>query len=118
MEDRRCNRKEKEIRLMTRKALQLGLCLLATSALAAFDAPAARAIDLSYTQSGVGGTMAQACNNAIQKIENNCDMHGSITTNPGSCKPLWGIDGSVIGQVCTCKATASYCANTIPFPGF
>jgi hypothetical protein len=102
---------------MSKKILQLGFCLVILAALAAFDAPA-QAIDLSYTQSGVGGTMAQACNNAIQKIENNCDRHGPITTDPGSCKPLWGIDGSVIGQVCTCKATASYCVNTIPFPGF
>jgi hypothetical protein len=103
---------------MSRKILQLGFSLVILAALTAFDAPAAQAIDLSYTQSGVGGTMAQACNNAVQKIENNCDIHGPITTNPGSCKPLWGLDGQIIGYVCTCKATATYCANSIPFPGF
>lgn len=67
--------------------------------------------DFSYSQSGVGGSQAQACNNAIpiQKIEDNCDRHGPITTDPGGCKPLWAPDGSVIGWVCTCKATATYC---------
>lgn len=96
---------------MSRKALQLGFCLVILAALTTLPAPAIPSP--SYTQSGVGGTMAQACNNAIQKINNNCDFHGPITTNPGSCKPLWGPDGTVIGQVCTCSATATYCGNFI-----
>lgn len=101
---------------MSRKALQLGFCLAILAALAAFDAPAAQAIDLSYTQSGIGGTMAQACNNAIQKIKDNCDRHGTITTDPGRCLPLWDLNGNVIGYACTCEATASYCVNFIPPP--
>ena len=100
---------------MIKKILQLGLCLT-ISAFAAFTAPPAQAFDLSYTQSGVGGTMNQACNVAIQRIDNNCDIHGTITTDPGSCKPLWGPDGQAIGTVCTCTATATYCANLQDFP--
>lgn len=97
---------------MSKKALQLGFCL-AILAATLFNAPAAQAIPFSYSQSGVGGTMAQACNNAVQKIENNCDFHGPITTDPGSCKPLWGLDGQIIGYVCTCTATTSACGKFI-----
>lgn len=53
---------------MTKKAVQLGF-LLAIAALAAFTAPAAQAIDFSYTQSGFGGSKAQACDDAVQKIK-------------------------------------------------
>ena len=98
---------------MSKKVLQLGFCLVVLAALAAFTAPAAQAIDLSYTQSGVGGTMAQACNNAVQKIKNNCDKYGTVTTDPGACWPLYGLDGNLLGYACTCEATASYCVNYI-----
>lgn len=94
---------------MTKKAVRLGFCLLVLAALAVFPTQVAQAFDFSYSQTGVGGSPAQACNNAIQKIEDNCDRHGPITTDPGGCKPLWGPDGSVIGWICTCKATATYC---------
>jgi hypothetical protein len=99
---------------MNRKILQLGFCLLVLAALATFNAPAVQAIPFSYSQSGVSGTMAQACSNAVQKIKNNCDFYGPITTTQGSCKPLWGIDGQVIGTVCTCTATTTACGNINP----
>lgn len=102
---------------MTRKALHLGFCLLVLAALGAFTAPAAQAIDFSYTQSGVGGTMDQACNAAIENIKDDCDRYGTITTDPGGCRWLYGLDGQVIGRVCTCEATAAYCQILIP-PSF
>lgn len=91
-----------------KKALQLGFCLLVLAALAGLT-PAVQAFDFSYSQTAIGGSPTQACNNAVQKIEDYCDRHGPITTDPGGCKPLWGPDGSVIGWVCSCTATATYC---------
>jgi hypothetical protein len=99
---------------MTRKALQLGFCLLVLAVLAAFTAPAAQAFDFSYTQTGAGGTMERACDNAVQKIKDNCDRYGPITTDPGFCRPLWGPDGTLLGWVCTCEATAAYCQILAP----
>jgi hypothetical protein len=97
---------------MTRKSLQL-FCLVAIAALAAFTAPAAQAFDFSYSQSGIGKSMPEACNNAIQKIADNCDQYGAITTDPGFCKPLYTAEGEYIFDVCTCKATATFCRNFI-----
>src|SRR5687767_2652924 len=74
---------------MSKKVRQLGFCLLAFAAIATFAAPAAHAFDLSYTQAGFGSTMTQACNNAIQRIDDNCDAYGAITTDPVGCWPLW-----------------------------
>lgn len=93
---------------MTQKALQLGF-LLAVAALAAFVAPAAQAVDFSYTQSGMGGSMDQACDNAVQKIRDNCDAYGPITTDPGACRPIYTAEGELAGYACTCKATTTYC---------
>lgn len=108
---------DKEIRIMSRNVRQLASCLFVLAALAMFSAPAARAFDLSYTRSGVGGTMAQACNNAIQSIKDDCDVYGPITTNPIHCLPLYGPGGVYLGKVCTCEATTTSCANYAPFPG-
>lgn len=93
---------------MTKKALQLGFCLLVLAALA-FTAPAAQAFDFSYSQRGVGGTMAHACDNAVQKIKDNCDAYGPITTDPIFCKPLYLADGTFVGYACSCEATTTYC---------
>jgi hypothetical protein len=102
---------------MSKKALRLGLCLLVLAALCALPASASEApISLSYTQSGVGGTMEQACNNAIQKIKDYCDVFGPITTDPGRCWPLYDIYGEFVGFACTCEATTSYCGKFIGFP--
>lgn len=98
---------------MSRKALQLGFCLLVLAALATFNSPAAQAIDFSYTQSGVGSSMAKACNQAIQKIKDKCDSYGAITTDPGVCGYIFGPNGSIEGQICTCEATAAYCRISI-----
>lgn len=98
---------------MSKKALQLGLCLLAIAALSAAPALAAPAPSLGYTQSGVGSTMDQACTNAIEKIKDNCAVHGSISTDPGRCLPLWDLNGNVIGQVCTCEATTLFCGRLL-----
>jgi hypothetical protein len=94
---------------MTKKALQLGLCLLVIAALAAFTAPAAQAFDFSYSQRGLAGTMAQACNNAVQKIKDNCDAYGPITTDPIFCKPIYTAEGDLAGYACSCEATTTYC---------
>lgn len=96
---------------MSKKALYLGFCLAVLAALTTLPAPAVPAP--SYSQTGTGGTMALACSNAVQKIKNNCDLHGTITTTQGSCQPLHDFNGNVIGYVCTCTATASYCVNFI-----
>ena len=98
---------------MSRKALQLGFCL-AIAALAVFTAPAAQALDFSYTQSGVSNTMAKACNQAIQRIEDRCDIHGVITTDPQRCDPLYDLYGNYDGQICLCKATATHCGILNP----
>jgi hypothetical protein len=98
---------------MSKKVRQLVFCLFASAVLAA---PAAQAFDFSYTQSGVGSTMAKACNNAIQKIDDYCEAYGPITTDPGSCVPLWGINGEFLGYVCTCEATTAYCRKFIGGP--
>ena len=97
---------------MTRKTLQLGL-LVAIAVLAAFTTPAAQAFDFSYTQSGIGKSMPEACNNAIQKIADNCDQYGAITLDPVFCKPLYTAEGEYIFDACSCKATATFCRNFI-----
>ena len=97
---------------MTKKALQL-VCLVAIAALAAFTAPAAQAFDLSYSQTGIGKSKAEACNNAIQKIADNCDEYGAITTDPLFCKPLYTAEGEYLFDACACKATATFCRNFI-----
>lgn len=71
---------------------------------------------LSYSKIGVGYPMANACANAVEAIEDACALHGPITTNPMNCLPLWGLDGEIIGYVCRCKATTTFCANPFPFP--
>jgi hypothetical protein len=96
--------------MMSKHAFRLAFCLLALVAPAAVPVQAETAPFLTYTQSGVGGTMDQACTNAAEKIKDNCAVHGPITTDPGRCLPLLGPDGSVIGQVCTCEASTSFCA--------
>jgi len=102
---------------MSKHAFRLAFCLLALVAPAVFPAQAETAPFLTYTQSGDGGTMAQACASATQKILDHCDIHGSITTDPGRCLPLYGLDGSVIGRICTCEASTPYCGVFRPFPG-
>lgn len=99
---------------MSRKALQLGFCFLALAALAAFNAPETQAFDFSYTQSGVSNTMAKACNQAIQRIKDRCDIHGAITTAPRGCDPLYDLYGNYAGQICRCEATAAYCGIQNP----
>ena len=101
---------------MSKKVLQLGFCLLAVAALSVVPAVAEPAPSFGYTQSGVGGTMNQACANAVQKIKDNCDVHGPISTNPGRCLPLWGADGEVLGYVCTCEATTFACGKFAGLP--
>ena len=97
---------------MASRYFRSGVGLVA--ALTAFPALATPAPQLGYTQSGVGGTMNQACNNAIQKIKDHCDLVGPITTDPGRCLPLWDLDGEVIGYVCTCEATTLTCGIIRP----
>ena len=101
---------------MSKKALQLGFCFLAIAALSVVPALAVPAPSFGYTQSGVGGTMDQACNNAIQKIKDNCDFFGPISTDPGRCLPLRDLEGQIIGYVCTCEATTSACGRIIGLP--
>lgn len=101
---------------MSKKALQLGFCFLAIAALSAVPAMALPAPQFGYTQTGVGGTMEQACNNAIQKIKDNCDFFGPITTDPGRCLPLKDFNGEILGYVCTCEATTNACGIRIDLP--
>lgn len=101
---------------MSKKALQLGFCVLAIAALFAVPAMATPAPSFGYTQSGVGGTMDLACNNAIQKIKDNCDFYGPISTDPGRCRPLRDFNDQIIGYVCTCEATTSACGHIIGLP--
>lgn len=101
---------------MSKKALQLGFCLFAVAALFAAPVLAETAPSFGYTQSGVGPTMDQACANAVQKIKDNCDIHGPISTDPGRCLPLWNLQGEVIGYVCTCEATTFACGNFAGLP--
>jgi hypothetical protein len=71
---------------------------------------------LSYSKIGVGYPMAEACANAVEAIEDACAFHGSITTQGLGCWPLFGLNGEIIGHVCRCKATTSFCANPLDFP--
>ena len=100
---------------MSRKTLQLGfcLCLLALVAFSAVPVPvqAAEAPFLGTTKSGVGSTMDKACAKAIQNLKDYCGIIAPPTTNPGGCSPLYGLDGQVIGQICTCEATTFACLN-------
>lgn len=98
---------------MSTKTRQLGLCLLVIATLAAFATPAAQAFDFSYTESAVGGTMPQACSNAVQKIKDKCDAYGPITTDPISCRPIYDFNDNIIGYACICEATTTYCRITI-----
>ena len=99
---------------MSKKVLQLGFCILAIAALSAVPALALPAPSFGYTQSGVGPTMDQACTNAIQKIKDNCDFYGPISTDPGRCLTLRDINGEIMGYVCTCEATTTACGIRLP----
>lgn len=101
---------------MIKKVLRLSFCLLAIAALSAGPTLAIPAPSLTYSQSGVGGTMDQACANAVQKIQDNCDIMGPITTDPGRCLPIKNLQGEIIGYACTCEATTSYCGKFIGLP--
>jgi hypothetical protein len=103
--------REKENHAMSKNLRPLALCLLAAAGLAAFAARPAHATPdfLSYSQPGGGGTMADACAAATQAIADHCDGFGPITTDPGGCKKLYDLNGNVIGKVCTCTATTTYC---------
>lgn len=108
---------------MSKKFRPAALCALAALAFATFGpgAPAAAtaAPTLSFSRSAIAGNMARACENAVAMINDVCDVHGPITTTPSGCNPLWGPNGQVIGQVCTCVATTSFCGVFNPnFPTF
>jgi hypothetical protein len=76
----------------------------------------AQFVPLSYSKIAVGYPMASACANAVEAIEDACALHGPITTQGLGCWPLFGLDGEIIGHVCRCKATTTFCANPLPFP--
>jgi hypothetical protein len=104
---------------MSMKFRQLAFCLLAVAALVTFAAPATQATpapQLSYSVTGLSGSPAAACANATAMINDRCDVHGPITTQSLGCSPLWGPNGEVIGQVCRCKATTSWCGILTPNP--
>lgn len=96
---------------MSKKALQLGLCLclLLLATLSATPVLAETAPSFGYTQSGVGGTMEQACANAIQNLKDDCGIIAPPTTDPGRCLPIRNLEGQIIGYVCTCEATTLAC---------
>lgn len=71
---------------------------------------------LSYSKTAVGYPMSEACANAVEAIENACAFHGAITTSPINCLPLYGLNGELIGYVCRCKATTTFCGNPLSFP--
>lgn len=100
---------------MTKKALQLGFCILAIAALSAAPAMATPP-SLAYTLRGVGATMEQACSNAVQRIQDYCDFFGPISTDQNRCLPLYGVGGQLLGYVCTCDATTPICGHFIDFP--
>jgi len=95
--------------MMSKHAYRLAFCLLVLVAPAAVPVQAETAPFLTYAQSGVGPTMAQACASATQKITDHCDIRGPITTDPGRCLPLYDLDGNLLGFVCTCEASTPYC---------
>jgi hypothetical protein len=102
---------EKEIHVMSRKALQLGLCLclLVFATLSATPILAETAPSFGYTESGVGSTMEKACSNAIQNLKDACGIIAPPTTNPGRCWPIENLEGQVVGYICTCEATTLAC---------
>lgn len=89
------------------------VCLL--WAVAALAAGAASAQDFSYTVSGFGDSMAAACSAAVERIEDECNSHGAITTNPRGCRWLQLPFGEEI-RVCRCEATTSFCTNPASLP--
>lgn len=95
---------------MSKKALQLGFCLLLL-ALSAIPAPASETQQFGYTKSGVGSTMEQACSNAIQNLKDACGIIAPPTTNPGRCWPVENLEGQIVGYICTCEATTLACLN-------
>lgn len=94
---------------MSKNLRPLALCFLAAAALAARPANATPAF-ASYSQNGAGDSRDAACAAATQKILDNCDSYGPITTDPTGCHKLYDLDGNVTGKVCTCTATTSFCA--------
>lgn len=70
---------------------------------------------LSYSESSAGPTTSEACQRAINRIEEKCDLHGPITTSADGCQTTWS---EVMGEVvlCKCTATTTYCAIRL-FPG-
>ena len=96
---------------MSKKALQLGFCVLVLAALAVFDAPAIQAagFDFSYSQTATGSSWAEACSKAVQKIKNYCDSYGPITTDRHPPIPIYGPGLTIIDYVYPCTATATYC---------
>jgi len=94
---------------MSKHAFRLAFCLLALMAPALVPAQAETAPLLSYSQLGTGDTTAEACADAIQNIKDNCDFYGPISTSQKLCAPIYGPGLVVIGQLCSCKATTTYC---------
>lgn len=101
---------------MLKNALRLTFCLLAIAALSVGPTLALPAPSLTYSQSAIGGTMDLACANAVAELHEDCDILGPITTSPQGCKALRNAEGQIIGWVCTCTATTSYCGRYIGLP--
>lgn len=98
---------------MSKKTLQLGFCLCLLALAAFLPAPVQAEWvanpNPGVTRSGVGGTMDQACANAIQNLQNYCGIMAAPTTDPGRCLPIRNLEGQIIGYACTCEATTFAC---------
>jgi hypothetical protein len=92
---------------------KLAFSVLAVAALVTLSPPSAHA---AITRSCLGSTMAAACNCAVAEIEDTCDNHPTITTDPGLCRAVYLPPHEFVGYICDCTATTPWCAVLIP-PG-
>jgi len=90
---------------------KLALSVLAGAALVTLSPSAAHA---AITRSCVNSTMAAACACAVAAIEDVCDAHPAITTDPGFCGPVYLPPHQLIGYICDCTATTPWCAVLVP----
>ncbi len=66
-----------------------------------------------YSAGGVGETAAEACDAATQAVVAHCFLHGPISVGPAICRPIFDPNLEIIGRICTCTATTSFC-RTFP----
>lgn len=97
------------------------VCLVAAFLLTALGAAAvanaqpaiAGPIIIRHTATGVGSTMTQACDRALDALIEECPLHGPVSYDQGRCITTSTPFGTV--TLCDCEASTLLCVR--PFLG-